>query len=144
MVVAGQSISIYQAETPQIFTDVPPSAYYFDAANLLSGEKVTAGCGTGLYCPTQNVTRAQMAIFIVRTAMGGGPNADNFTYSPAPHFTDVPANAFGFQWIQKMYELGITAGCVGYSTAPVPGWCVPIQPMRSSVLFASVGQGCWT
>ena len=111
VVVAGQSISIYQAETPQIFTDVPPSAYYFDAANLLSGEKVTAGCGTGLYCPTQNVTRAQMAIFIVRTAMGGGPNSDNFTYSPTPHFTDVPANAFGFQWIQKMYELGITAGC---------------------------------
>ena len=59
------------------------------------------------YCPNDNVTRAQMAIFIVRTIAGG----DNFTWSSTPHFTDVSPTDFGFKWIQKMYELGITAGC---------------------------------
>jgi hypothetical protein len=28
---------------------------------------VTAGCGGGRYCPTDPVTRAQMAIFLVKT-----------------------------------------------------------------------------
>jgi hypothetical protein len=39
--------------------------------------------------------------------MGG----DNFTYTLTPYFTDVPPTDFGFQWIQKMADLGITSGC---------------------------------
>ncbi len=93
----------------QIFADVPPTAYYYSAVNLLSTQNITSGCGINpaLYCPAENVTRAEMAIFIVR----GIVESDNFTYSSTPYFNDVPATAFGFQWIQKLYELGITAGC---------------------------------
>lgn len=91
------------------FTDTSPSDFFFDAVNLMREYSVTAGCSVSppMYCPNDNVTRAQMAIFLVRAVLG----SDTFSYSSTPHFNDVPSTAFGFQWIQKMFELGITAGC---------------------------------
>jgi hypothetical protein len=91
------------------FTDTASTDFFFDGVNLLRQYAITAGCSAvpPMYCPNDNVTRTQMAIFMVRAAMGG----DTFTYSATPHFNDVPADAFGFKWIQKMLELGITAGC---------------------------------
>jgi uncharacterized protein (TIGR03437 family) len=91
----------------QVFNDVAPTAYYFDAVNLLSLQGITAGCGNSDYCPSQDVTRAEMAIFIVRMVIG----SDNFTYNLTPYFDDVSPTSFGFKWIQKLDELGITAGC---------------------------------
>jgi hypothetical protein len=114
VLIAGQEIAAGQAATPQVFADVPPSAYYYDAVYLLQQKGITSGCSTGDYCPSSYVTRAEMAVFIVRAIMGG----DHFTYSPTPWFNDVPANAFGFAWIQKLYELGITCGCGGGSYCP--------------------------
>jgi hypothetical protein len=89
------------------FADVAPTDYYFNAINLMSQSGITAGCGGNNFCPMQMVTRYQMAIFVVRAIQGG----DNFAPSPTPYFSDVPASAPGFQWIQRLYELGITAGC---------------------------------
>jgi uncharacterized protein YjdB len=105
--VAGKSIPVSLDETRQVFADVPLGVYYFDAVNLLYGRGITNGCSTTDYCPTENITRAQMAIFIVRAVLG----LDSFPYSTTPYFSDVPANAFGFEYIQKLYELGITNGC---------------------------------
>ncbi len=109
LLIAGFVVPVTEWGTQQIFADVPPSAYYFDAVNLLYGKGITSGCNAVPfdYCPTEEVTRAEMAIFLVRAVYGG----DNFTYSPTPYFADVPVGAFGFQWIQKLYELGITNGC---------------------------------
>jgi hypothetical protein len=49
------------------FGDVP--ADYWAAAFIkqLVTEGITTGCGAGNYCPEQPVTRAQMAVFLVRT-----------------------------------------------------------------------------
>ncbi len=105
--VGGRTLNLSQAFTSQVFGDVPPSAYYFDAVNLLSTKGITAGCGTNVFCPGSVITRDQMAIFIVRSVYG----SDNFTVSPVQHFADVSPSTFGYQWIQKMYELGISAGC---------------------------------
>ncbi len=106
--IGGQTVQVIQWGTQQVFADVVPTDYYFDAANLLSTKGITAGCGTDDYCPTLIVTRDQMAIFIVRTVYHGN---DNFSYNPSPYFNDVPTTAFGFKWIQKLFELGITASC---------------------------------
>ncbi len=105
--VAGQSISVLQDFTAQVFNDVPPSAYYFDAVNILSTKGVTAGCGNNDFCPGETLTRADMAIFIVRAIFG----SDNFSYNPTPIFNDVGVNDFGFAWIQELSQLGITGGC---------------------------------
>ena len=49
------------------FNDVPTN--YWSAAWIkqLAAEGVTGGCGTNLYCPESPVTRAQMAVFLIRT-----------------------------------------------------------------------------
>jgi hypothetical protein len=105
--VGSTSITVTQNATVQVFTDVPPSAYYFDAVDLFAMKGITLGCGTTTYCPQDSVTRAQMAEFIVRTMLGTGV----FPYNPVPYFADVPVGSFGFAYIQKLWELGVTSGC---------------------------------
>jgi hypothetical protein len=90
-----------------LFTDVAQTDYYYAAINSLAQLGITAGCGGNDYCPQQDVTRDEMAIFIVRAIYGG----DNFSYSTTPYFTDVPASYFAFKWIQALAGLSITAGC---------------------------------
>ena len=109
VLIGGQTITIIENATAQIFADVPPSAYYFDAANTLYAKGITSGCSAAPldFCPTESISRAQMAIFLVRAIFGG----DNFNAPVTPFFTDVPPGSFGYQWIQELYQLGITTGC---------------------------------
>lgn len=92
---------------PAFTGDVPSDAFYFDAVNLLSLHNITSGCQVNYFCPNDDVTRAQMAIFIVRAIMG----TDDFTYTTTPYFSDVTPSTFGFAWIQKLRDLNITNGC---------------------------------
>lgn len=48
------------------FTDVPTSASYHDDVEALVDNGITFGCGGGMYCPSDSVTRAQMAQFLNR------------------------------------------------------------------------------
>ncbi len=101
-------------QTTAEFNDVPPTAAYFDAANLMFLAGVTTGCVAGItpqtrmFCPNDNVTREEMAAFVVRAVTGTTTPA---IYNPVPYFTDVPTTNLFFPHIQKMEELGITAGC---------------------------------
>jgi hypothetical protein len=51
---------------PQRFNDVPSSNAFYGHIEELAVRGITLGCGGGNYCPTQSVTRAQMAAFLVR------------------------------------------------------------------------------
>jgi hypothetical protein len=45
-----------------------PVGYWADKwIEQLAAENITGGCATGLYCPDDPVTRAQMAVFLVKT-----------------------------------------------------------------------------
>jgi hypothetical protein len=85
---------------------------------------ITTGCGGGDYCPSEDVTRDQMAAFLVRgTQVAAGQSTTSFTCnggvagvsvscaSTTPYFSDVPATDTFFPYVQKLYELGITKGC---------------------------------
>jgi len=48
------------------FGDVPLTASYASWVKQLASEGITSGCGSGNFCPLQNVNRAQMATFLVR------------------------------------------------------------------------------
>jgi hypothetical protein len=50
-----------------VFTDVPVSYWAATWIEQLATEGITSGCGSGVYCPDQSVTRAQMAVFLVKT-----------------------------------------------------------------------------
>lgn len=60
----------YVPPTPgsQRFQDVPPSNPFYGHIEEMAVLQITLGCSSNppLYCPNQNVTRAQMAAFLVR------------------------------------------------------------------------------
>lgn len=49
------------------FGDVPPNYWAAAWIKQLAAEGITGGCGNGNYCPGTPVTRAQMAVFLVKT-----------------------------------------------------------------------------
>lgn len=107
--VQGQLIQIVQHASLGIapfFTDVPTTHPYFDYVTLMKVHSITQGCSDTQYCPDAATTRGQMAVFIIRSAIG-----DDFVYPTDPYFTDVPASHPYFKYIQKMRQLNITSGC---------------------------------
>jgi hypothetical protein len=79
---------------------------------------ITGGCATNplLYCPSSPVTRAQMAIFLLRGIHGA-------SYTPPPvgdstGFADVPVTYPNAAWIKQLAAEGITAGCGGGNFCP--------------------------
>ena len=102
------------------FSDVQTNDFGFKWIQKMKELGITAGCTVTAYCPNDNVTRAQMAIFIVRARLGvnlaGSP--PSFSYSTTPSFTDVAAGDFGFAWIQRMKRDGVTAGCTTTTYCP--------------------------
>ncbi len=137
LAIADQAVSITQRETAVTFTDVnDPSAFFFNAANVMYGSGITNGCLSTpfMYCPNNPVTRGQMAVFLVRSVMGG----DNFTYSGIPYFTDTPPGYPFFKWIQKLKELGITNGCS--PTLYCPDTSVTRAQMAAFIIRARYGK----
>jgi hypothetical protein len=95
-----------------LFADVPCPSTYANWIEQLSNEGVTAGCGNGDYCPDASITRAQMAVFLLKTSQGSA-------YVPPAAtaiFDDVPVGAFADAFIDDLYTRGIAGGC---STSPL-------------------------
>jgi uncharacterized protein (DUF1800 family) len=102
------------AATGTVFNDVSVSTPYAAWIERLSAEGITSGCGGGSYCPTANVTRDQMAVFLLRAEHGAG-------YQPpaaAGLFSDVPAGAPFANWIEQLANEGTTSGCGGGKYCP--------------------------
>jgi cysteine-rich repeat protein len=98
------------------FPDVPRSHMFYAFIETLFHHGVTAGCAGGNYCPANPVTRAQMAVFLLKSKFGSG-------HAPPPCtgtvFTDVPCTGGPFDtWIEELASLGITAGCGGGNYCP--------------------------
>lgn len=94
--------------TGTIFTDVASSYWAITWIEQLSRDGITGGCGQNVYCPENIVTRAQMAVFLLKSKYGSGytPSAATGTV-----FTDVPANYWAAAWIEQLAAEGITGGC---------------------------------
>jgi len=94
------------------YLDVPCPSTFADWVEQLSAEGITAGCGADNYCPDDAVLRAQMAVFLLRSAHGPA-------YVPPACtgiFEDVPCPGNGYAaWIERLSAEGVTAGC---STIP--------------------------
>lgn len=48
------------------FGDVPTSHPFFQFVEALAASGITAGCGSGNYCPNAPLTRGQMAVFLAK------------------------------------------------------------------------------
>ena len=109
-------IGSYESTTP-IFADVAINYWANSYIERLYDAGITGGCSSSPlnYCPGNSVTRAQMAIFLLRGMHGS-------TYTPpaatGTMFTDVSAGSFGAAWIEQLANEGITSGCGGGNFCP--------------------------
>ncbi len=95
-----------------IFEDVPCPGPFTDWVEQLSAEGITAGCGGDNYCPNNPVRRDQMAVFLLKTSHGSGFVPPTCTGV----FEDVTCPGPFTDWIEELYDEGITGGC---STTPL-------------------------
>ncbi len=119
------------------FVDVPPGAFAYDYIHALAASGVTAGCAADLYCPNSSVTRAQMAVFLKKGIHG----ADYLPLEGVGLFDDVPDGYWAEDWIEALYNEGITAGC---STVPLlycPEGSVTRAQMAVFLLKSKYGSG---
>ena len=93
------------------FVDVITTYWAWNWIERLYTASITGGCSTNplMYCPETNVTRAQMAVFLLRGKHGS-------SYSPpavgtSTGFTDVTPTYWAAAWIKQLAAEGITGGC---------------------------------
>jgi hypothetical protein len=100
--------------TGLLFDDVAANSFAAAFIEQLFIDGITGGCGNNNYCPNDSVTRAQMAVFLLRAKFGSG-------FSPPPAtgiFTDVPVGAFADRFIEELFRQGITGGCGNNNYCP--------------------------
>jgi hypothetical protein len=98
------------------FLDVTPvSSFAYGFVTKLVANLITAGCSGGNYCPNDPVTRAQMAVFLLRSKNG-------VCYTPPPPtgtlFGDVSTGTFAAAWIEALAAAQVTSGCGGGNYCP--------------------------
>jgi serine protease len=91
------------------FTDVAIDYWAGAWIKQLAADGITSGCGSSIYCPENSVTRAQMAVFLLRSKYGA-------SYAPpavgaGTGFGDVSSDYWAGAWIKQLVAEGITAGC---------------------------------
>jgi hypothetical protein len=57
-------LQVSPAPATATFADVPTTSPYFKFVEALYAAGIVSGCGGGNYCPSNAVTRAQMAVFL--------------------------------------------------------------------------------
>ena len=102
------------AATGTVFIDVGADDFAASFIEQFHADGITAGCGNDHYCPNADVTRAQVAVFLLRAKHGSG-------YAPpaaAGVFDDVGLDHWAAAWIEQLAAEGITAGCGGGNYCP--------------------------
>jgi hypothetical protein len=143
LITSNTGVTAYFVTTTAQFSDVPPTATYFDAADLMFEDGVTTGCvqsnspQTRQFCPDETVTREEMAAFIVRAVTGTVTPA---IYNSTPYFQDVPNTNPFFPHIQKLMDLGITTGCsqspaLFCPTNTIPRWEMAMFLVRARLML---------
>jgi hypothetical protein len=98
--------------TGTMFSDVSAASSFAGFIEQLKVDGITDGCAAGsppAFCPTATVSRAAMAKFLLKAKCGAAYTPATPASSP---FVDVPVGDPFLPWINKVYTLGITAGCV--------------------------------
>ena len=99
-----------------VFSDIPSGYWAYDYITSIYNAGLTTGCAQDnpntpnnekKYCPEDNVTREQMAAFIIRAVEGEPPL--NYCDSGSL-FTDVTSDMWSCKYIKRLEELGITIG----------------------------------
>jgi CSLREA domain-containing protein len=128
-------IGAYELVGPT-FTDVGSSHWAFGYIEAIAEAGLTVGYPDGTYRPTNQVTRAEMAVFLLVAKHGSGyapPAADG-----SHPFSDIVGH-WAEAWIEQLYDEGMT---VGYPDGTYrPGNQVTRAEMAVLLLVAKNGSG---
>lgn len=101
------AVPVVAAPVPWIgFDDVPPSSMFFDDIMWLHDSGITRGCNppeNSLFCPSDFVTRGEMAAFLVRALRLTDPGGGDW-------FVDDDTSVFEGD-IDRLAAAGVTKGC---------------------------------
>lgn len=116
------------------FADVSPTHWAWASIELLAANGITSGCASLAFCPEGEVTRAQMAVFLIRAVHGAA-------YVPPPatgtRFNDVSANYWAAAFIEQLAADGITSGCGLDNFCPE----LPVPRAQAAVLLLRALRG---
>jgi uncharacterized repeat protein (TIGR03803 family) len=97
-----------------VFADVACPSAFANWIERLASEGITSGCGGGDYCPSAPVSRAQVAVLLLKAEHGAA-------YVPPAcrgRFLDVPCPSPFADWIERLAEENVSAGCGGGNYCP--------------------------
>jgi hypothetical protein len=99
----------------ETFGDVARGESFYPFIETVVHNGITVGCAVGAYCSPNPVTRAQMAVLLLKSRYGA-------SHVPPPAsgmvFADVPADSFAAAWIEELAALEVTGGCGGGNYCP--------------------------
>lgn len=100
-----------------VFADVERGHWAKKWIEAVYRNGVTSGCGSNprIYCPGSQVTRDQMAVFLLVAKEGPGYVPPPCTTAP---FNDVPMSSPFCPWVQELVLRGVTSGCGGGDFCP--------------------------
>jgi hypothetical protein len=64
--IVSYQLEVSPAPGTATFNDVPTGHPFFQFVEALAASGITAGCGSGNYCPDAPLTRGQMAVFLAK------------------------------------------------------------------------------
>jgi hypothetical protein len=117
------------------FVDVPAGQWYTPYVERMYELGITTGYSDGTYRPDRSVSRAEMAVFLIRAFHH---TSDLETVRGV--FTDVDPGAWYAPSVELIYDLGITTGCSTSPRAYCPDLMVPRDQM-ASFLARTLGIG---
>lgn len=123
--------------------DIDLDGERYDAVRALTSDGVLAGteCAPGLFCPGDPIPRWLMAVWLVRVADGQDPAPVS-----SSRFSDVDAGQWWAAHVERLAELGITAGCASEPAEYCPDAPVTRAQMatflrRAFVFDSAIPQG---
>jgi hypothetical protein len=117
------------------FVDVPQADIFHAYVENIFRNGITAGCVAGSYCRDAAVTRAQMAVFLLKSKFGAG----HVPPACGQLFADVACPSLFADWIEELYTLGVTGGCQVSPLSYCPDAPVTRAQMAAFLLKASLG-----
>ena len=116
--ISAQSSTKPTFSDPQYYTDVVPSedhnprqsfvVRWFDQVQSLARAGVFEGtdCAAGRFCPDDSLTRWQLAVWLMRSL-----GEDDLEPIRESRFADVDPDRWWAPYVERVAELGISAGC---------------------------------
>lgn len=98
------------------FSDIPWWHWAKERIEAVAEAGIVAGYPSGAYCPSQPLTRDQMAVYISRALAGGDEAVPEGPSSP--HFSDVPTHHWAYKYIEHAYSRGVVSGYPNGSYRP--------------------------